>query len=99
MTTRISISKFIDSSKRYAQSAATKADANGNGNLTIAESAALPKDLQDNFGFLRADAKNHRLTASQFVDGFVAEATAAAKAADLNGDGYLNKTEAAKLKS
>lgn len=89
---------FISSSAAYVRATVAKANADKNTYLTKAESAALPADLQDNFGNHRVGAqKNGRVVADKFVERYTAYVAVKAKEADANGNGILSKKEAKNL--
>ena len=58
---------LIENFSRYAALQARKADANGNGVISLLESKNLPADLQDNFAKLRGAASSDSSAAAKSV--------------------------------
>ncbi len=89
------VGAFIDTLAKYSYATIQRANTNGNGYLTKAESKNLPKDLQDNYA---AHQRSHTVAGvKMFHDSFVGYAALKVKAADVNKDGWLSAAESKNL--
>ena len=89
------VGSFISTLSNYAFANVQRANENGNGFLTKAESLSLPLDLQDNYQ--AHQASHHNAGVEKFQQAFTAYAAIQVRNADANKDGWLSAKESKNL--